>query len=68
VPTLALLLLLLLLPQLLQAVAGALKKARSKILAFNKQLADSQRAGEVQKRGDLIIANVYRWGGAGPPL
>jgi hypothetical protein len=45
-------------------VAGALKKARSKVFAFNKQLADSQRVGEVQKRGDLIIANVYRWGAA----
>jgi hypothetical protein len=41
-------------------VAGLLKKARSKIFAFNKQLSEAGRAEEVQKRGDLIIANVYR--------
>ncbi|PNH11359.1 hypothetical protein TSOC_001768 [Tetrabaena socialis] len=41
-------------------VAASLKKARNKARAFQQQLSDSGRSEEVQRRADLITANLYR--------
>ncbi|GLI67503.1 hypothetical protein VaNZ11_011705 [Volvox africanus] len=46
--------------KLAAAVAGALKKARGKVRAFEQQLTDSGRSEEVQRLADLITANLYR--------
>jgi hypothetical protein len=45
------------------AVAGAVKKARSRVFSFNKQLASAGDAAQVQRQGDIIVANLYRWEG-----
>ncbi|KAI8474844.1 MAG: fibronectin-binding protein A N-terminus-domain-containing protein [Monoraphidium minutum] len=42
------------------AAKGALKKARSRVAAFEQQLAAAEGASAVQRRADIIMANVYR--------
>jgi hypothetical protein len=47
------------------AVKAGLKKARGKVMAFQKQLAAAEDAGAVQRTADMIMANVYRWAWGG---
>jgi hypothetical protein len=49
--------------KLTAAARGALKKARSRVTAFQQQLAAAEGVGAVQRRADIIMANVYRWVG-----
>ncbi|GFR44448.1 hypothetical protein Agub_g5659, partial [Astrephomene gubernaculifera] len=46
--------------KLAAAVAAALKKARGKVGAFQRQLSESGRCEEVRRQADLITANLYR--------
>ncbi|GBF97380.1 hypothetical protein Rsub_11027 [Raphidocelis subcapitata] len=46
--------------RLAAAARGALKKARARAAAFRQQLAAAADAPAVQRRADIIIANVYR--------
>lgn len=43
------------------AVKTALKKARGRVYSFEQQLAAAEDAAVVQKHGDIIVANLYRW-------
>lgn len=49
--------------KLAAAARGALKKARGRVAAFEQQLKAAEGAGAVQRRADIIMANVYRCGG-----
>lgn len=43
------------------AVKVALKKARGRVRSFEQQLSSAGDAEAVQKQGDIIVANLYRW-------
>jgi predicted ribosome quality control (RQC) complex YloA/Tae2 family protein len=47
--------------RLAAAVKVALKKARGRVYSFEQQLSSAVDAGGVQKQGDIIVANLYRW-------
>jgi hypothetical protein len=44
------------------AVKQALKKAKGRVYSFEQQLASAGDAAAVQRQGDIIVANLYRWG------
>lgn len=47
--------------RLAAAVKVALKKARGRVYSFEQQLSPAVDAEAVQKQGDIIVANLYRW-------
>jgi predicted ribosome quality control (RQC) complex YloA/Tae2 family protein len=49
--------------RLAAAVKTALKKARGRARSFEQQLSSAGDADAVQRQGDIIVANLYRWGG-----
>lgn len=46
--------------KLSSAVTSALKKGRGKVIAFKTQLKESSNADDVQLKGDMVTANLYR--------
>jgi predicted ribosome quality control (RQC) complex YloA/Tae2 family protein len=47
--------------RLAAAVKVALKKARGRVYSFEQQLSSAVDSEAVQKQGDIIVANLYRW-------